>query len=195
MVTPPMQRICRWCIQICAWPGEILALLVIPLTLMVLATVAAASLGWNVFASWDRPLPLVGRAATVNLLFDLQWAILALIGLFGGALAFRDDRHVAVDFLSAGFSDRTRAVIQLLGDVFFLLPFCAVMIWFGAKFAAVSFASGERSVSNGLGDIWIIKACIPLGFGLLALAGLARILATASRLLARDGLRAPGGDA
>ena len=48
---------------------------------------------------------------------------------------------------------------------------------------ASAFSSGEGSSDGGLEQRWVIKAVMPLGFGLLALFGLARALRTAAELL------------
>lgn len=177
-----MVKFIQRAIDLCAWPGRIAALLIIPLTLAVLGSVAAAQFGLNEFLRWARPLPLIGQALTANALFDLQWIFMALIGLFGGSLALRDNQHVAVDFLSARFSERTRGIIQLLGDLFFLLPFCGLTIWYGTRFARMAYTSGERSVTNGLTDIWIVKSVIPIAFVLLALVAMLRIAKTLDAL-------------
>ena len=77
-------------------------------------------------------------------------------------MTLRDDRHVSVDFLSAGFSPRTRQVIRVLGDLFLLVPFAAIIVWYGTRFAMSSFGSGESSTYGGLSDRWMVKACIPV---------------------------------
>jgi TRAP-type mannitol/chloroaromatic compound transport system permease small subunit len=56
------------------------------------------------------------------------------------------------------------------------LPYCALVIYFSYDFTVRAFTSDEISASaTGLSHRWIIKAIIPIGFSLLALAGLATI--------------------
>lgn len=162
-------------IAICVWPGRLVGWLVLPLILFVCLAVMAAQLGMNSFADWEGDVPFLGSGITVNTLIDLQWHIFALIVLFGGALALCDDAHVSVDFMSANFGERTRIVVTILGDLLLLLPFCAIIVWYGMSFAIASFDSGEGSNYGGLTDRWFIKACVPIGFGLLGLVGLARV--------------------
>lgn len=173
----------------CSLPGKIVGWLVLPLIAFVCLTVLAAQFGMSVYASWEASIPVLGRGITVNTLLDLQWYLFAIMVLFGGVYAFRDDQHVSVDFMSARFTPKTRLVIRLLGDLVLLLPFCVIITWYGLQFAATSYASGEGSTYGGLLDRWLIKACVPIGFGLLGIAALARgagTVATLSGRRARD---------
>lgn len=163
-------------------PGKLVGWLVLPLIVAVCLTVLAAKLGLNAFVHWGTALPVLGTGITVNTLADLQWYIFALISIFGGVYAFLDDRHVSVDVASSHFSERTRLWTRIIGDLVFALPFCIIITWYGISFTMTSFASGEGSTYGGLLDRWLIKACVPLGFGLLAIAVLVRAVKTARAL-------------
>ncbi|HEY9022005.1 MAG TPA: TRAP transporter small permease subunit [Paracoccaceae bacterium] len=164
-------------------PGKWVSWLILPLIASILIAVVAAKMGVNTFAAWDSPIPVLGRAMTVNGLFDLQWYIFALLVLFGGAWALRDDKHVAVDFLSLMMTQRQRLWIRMLGDLLFLLPFCLIIAWYGWSFALTAWTTGEGSTQGGLNSRWIIKAMVPLSFAILGLMGLLRGLGTAAELL------------
>ncbi|WP_048645063.1 TRAP transporter small permease subunit [Nitratireductor soli] len=166
----------------CTWPGRIVGWLVLPLILSVCLTVLAAQLGINVLAEWAEPVPLFGKALTVNTLLDLQWHIFALIVLFGGVYAFRDNSHVAVDVFSSGLPERAKLALRLFGDLVFLLPFCVIIAWYGYGFAEKAFISSEGSTYGGLLDRWMIKAAIPAAFSLLGLCALLRALSIALEL-------------
>ncbi|EKF18865.1 TRAP transporter small permease subunit [Nitratireductor pacificus] len=166
----------------CIWPGRIVGWLVLPLILSVCLTVLAAQLGINMLAEWGEPAPLFGKALTVNTLLDLQWHIFALIVLFGGVYAFRDNSHVAVDVFSSGLPPRVKLALRIFGDLVFLLPFCVVIAWYGYGFAEKAFISSEGSTYGGMIDRWMIKAMIPVAFALLGLCALLRALATALEL-------------
>ena len=171
----------------CASVGRALSWLVLPLMAAVILTVFAAQLRINVLASWETPLPLVGDAIGGNTLLDLQWHLFLLMVLFGGSYALAENAHVKVDLLSVGFSERGRTAVQLVGDLFFLLPFAAFMTWYGWSFAVRAFQSGEGSTYGGLVDRFLVKGAIPLAFGLLALMVLARIVRAAALLLSGRG--------
>jgi TRAP-type mannitol/chloroaromatic compound transport system permease small subunit len=172
--------------DLCTLPGRLVGWLLLPLILFVCLAVFAGQVGWNSFAAWEGEALLFGSGITVNTMIDLQWHIFALLVLFGGAYAFRDNAHVSVDFLSALMSPRARAMVRLFGDLVFVLPFCLIIVWFGSKFALTAFTSGEGSNYGGLQDRWLIKACLPLGFGLLGLLALARALRTLLGLIRND---------
>lgn len=159
-------------------PGKIMSWLIIPLTLSILVSVVGAKSGWSVLLDWDGRIPLFGRALTVNSLIDFQWYAFALIVLFGGVWAFFEDRHVTVDFIAAALKPRTQAYINLFGDIFLLLPLCILVIWYGSKFAAVSYRTSEGSTQGGLDAIWLIKGALPVSFALLGIGALLRAYST-----------------
>ncbi|MGX1096480.1 TRAP transporter small permease subunit [Amorphus sp. MBR-141] len=173
-----MRRLLQFLIDACCVIGSHVGWLILPLVVFVCGAVVAAHFGINQIASWSQPLPLLGDALTVNTLLDLQWSIFALVVLFGGVYALRDDQHVSVDFLSAGFSPRTRLIIRTIGDLVLLVPFTVIIVWFGTRFALSSFASGESSTYGGLMDRWMVKACVPIAFAMLGIFGLCRALLT-----------------
>lgn len=164
-------------------PGKWVGWLILPLILSVCLTVLAAKVGWNAFWQWDQPVPLFGRGITVNTLTDLQWSIFAIISVFGGVYAFRDGQHVSVDVFSAALPQRVQLGLRLFGDLVFLLPFCAIIFWYGWTFALTSFNSGEGSTYGGLMDRWLIKSIIPIGFALLGIAAVVRALKTVGELI------------
>ena len=188
-----MDRALSRLIDLCCWPGRLAGWLVLPLIALVLAAVWAARAGLNAFADWEGEVFLLGGGVTVNTAVDLQWHLFALMVLFGGAYAFRDGRHVAVDVFASALRPRAGMVLRIAGDLLFLLPLCAVVVWYGVEFAARSHASGEASTYGGLTDRWVVKACVPAGFALLGLAGLARAARTALRL-ARAQVETPSGE-
>ncbi|MEY8838958.1 TRAP transporter small permease subunit, partial [Cribrihabitans sp. XS_ASV171] len=129
-----MDRFLTRLIDLCVLPGRLVGWLLLPLILFVLAAVWAAQTGRNSFVEWERDITLLGDGITVNTLIDAQWHIFALIVLFGGVYAFRDNAHVAVDFLSGALRSRTRLIIRTVGDLFFVVPFCGIILWFGWSF-------------------------------------------------------------
>jgi len=139
---------------------------------------------------------VIGRYAFRNSsigLEELSWHLYAAIFLLGIPFAMRSESHVRVDLLYENFSARTQAIIDLIGSIVFLLPFCLVVIWTGFEFTAAAYQLGTQpdSVSSfftqlvgpgigersqdpgGLLNRWIIKAVIPLSFFFLLLACIA----------------------
>jgi TRAP-type mannitol/chloroaromatic compound transport system permease small subunit len=116
---------------------------------------------------------------------ELEWHLFALLFLLGAAYTLKHDQHVRVDVFYAKLGPKAQAWINLLGTLLFLFPFCLVIIWASWNYAATSFQIGEGSPDpGGLPARFLVKACIPLGFCLLLLQGLA--LATKSLLVIKS---------
>ena len=65
----------------------------------------------------------------------------------------------------------------MVGCLFFLLPYCGVVIYFGIDFTVKSYLAGEMSATaDGLPYRFIIKSCLPLGFLLLGLSAISVLL-------------------
>ena len=162
--------------EACAWFGRAVGWATPLLVISVCLSVLMAQLRFNVLFDWGSDVPLFGTKITMNGLTDLQWHLFAVMVMLGGVYALHTDGHVSVDFIANTFTERTRRIVVILGDIVFLLPFAAVMTWFAWKFMASAYSSNEGSPYGGLNNTWIIKAVMPLGFGLLGLLGLARTL-------------------
>ncbi|MEL6315537.1 MAG: TRAP transporter small permease subunit [Pseudomonadota bacterium] len=124
----------------------------------------------NPIVAFDREYPVLGKAITLNSLLDLQWHLLVIIGLLPVGLVWALGRHVRVDFIYNKMSTRGQARVNLLGNLVFAAPFFVLMLPAAWTFMMRAWASDEGSASGGLNDLWLIKAVLPLGLGLLALA-------------------------
>ncbi|MFQ5691656.1 MAG: TRAP transporter small permease subunit [Nitrospinota bacterium] len=119
---------------------------------------------------------------------ELEWHFFAALFLLGAGYTFLQDGHVRVDILYARLSERWKMGIDLFGGLFFLLPTCAVVIWTSSRFVAASWRLLEGSPDpGGLPARYVLKAMIPLGFALLALQGLARVVTIGLRLFGKGG--------
>lgn len=107
---------------------------------------------------------------------ELEWHFFAIIFLLGAAYTLKHDRHVRVDVLYIRLTPEKQAWINLLGSILFLLPFCLLIIWSSTTFVSNSFQFMESSPDpGGLPARFILKACIPLGFILVLIQGVADI--------------------
>ncbi len=171
----------------CAWFGRASAWTVPLLVVSVCASVLLAQLRLNVLFEWGVVLPLFGSHLTAGGLNDLQWHLFAVMTMLGGVYTLHEKGHVCVDFIATHFSPRNKLLVTLLGDLILLLPFAAVMTWFSWDYMMAAYTSGEGSSYGGLDQRWIIKAVMPLGFGLLVVFGVARALRTTGELLNHRG--------
>ena len=168
--------------RILCLPGKIAGWLVLPLAFFIVIAIIAGKLGHPVLISWDGRIPFLGRALTVNSLVDFQWHFYAIIVLFAGSYALYENKHVSVDTFSRMLSQRGQLWLRLVFDALFLLPFCAILIYYGTKFAVTAWNTGEGSTQGGLQMRWVIKSMIPFAFGLMAAMGVLRIMDALVRL-------------
>ena len=109
---------------------------------------------------------------------ELEWHLFGLIFLLGAAYTLKHDDHVRVDIIyqSRVMNERRRALVNVIGGLLFLVPFCLLIISSSWPFVHNAWEIGEGSPDpGGLPYRFLLKAAIPLGFGLLLLQGIADI--------------------
>lgn len=117
-----------------------------------------------------------GVPLSSNALNELQWYMFSLIFLLGAAYGLRKDVHVRVDVLYQRLSARRQAWIDLLGTVFFLLPFSILMLKVSWPVVKASWAVRETSPDPGGLSRYPIKAVVLVSFALLTLQGVAHLI-------------------
>ena len=132
----------------------------------------------------------IGPMFESTLLQEMEWHIhTALFALVLG-YGYVNNRHVRVDFIRENLSFRKQAWIEFLGCTFFMIPFCAVIIYFATIYAHDSYLINEQSASLvGLSHRWIIKSVLIIGMIFALLAGIAVWLQTALVLFGPRDLR------
>lgn len=117
-----------------------------------------------------------GLDMSSNAWLEIQWYLFALIFLLGAGYTLKHNGHVRIDVLYGRWSVRTRAWIDLLGTLLFLLPVCALILWLGWRGFEAAYAIGERSPDAGGLLRWPIRLAIPVGFALLLLQGVSEAI-------------------
>lgn len=116
--------------------------------------------------------------------FELEWHIFAVIFLLGAAYTLKHDKHVRVDVFYGKFTEKQKAWVNLIGTLFFLLPFCIVVIDSSYKFVENSFRFQESSPDpGGLPARFIIKSAITIGFFLLLLQSVSLIFKSLATII------------
>lgn len=169
VVANTIERIARRLSEITSW-------FAIGILISVLGAVIASAMRANEILGWGVDIPLFGDNLTVNDVIDLEWHFFAVMVMVGGTYAYLDDKHVRSDLIYAGLSASKKKWVNTLGDIFLMLPFVAVMFWLSLGFVSRSYNSGEGSDYGGMLDRYLIKATIPIGFALLFLVILARVV-------------------
>ncbi|HNJ77618.1 MAG TPA: TRAP transporter small permease subunit [Azospira sp.] len=111
-----------------------------------------------------------------NGLLEIQWYLFAGAFLLGAAYTLLHNEHVRIDVVSGKFSRRTQTWIEVIGSIFFLLPFCAMVLWTSVPWFLNSLASGETSSNAGGLILWPAKILVPIGFTLLTAQGISELI-------------------
>lgn len=113
-------------------------------------------------------------AAWVN---ELEWHLFALVFLLGAGYTLKHDRHVRVDLFYANFSRKDKALVNLVGSLFFLIPWSAILCYFAFGYSLDSWQTGEKSPDpGGLPMRYIVKFSIVIGMFLFMLQGLSSLI-------------------
>jgi TRAP-type mannitol/chloroaromatic compound transport system permease small subunit len=96
---------------------------------------------------------------------ELEWHLYASVFLLGITYTLKENAHVRVDVIYEQLNPKKQAVIDISGTLFFLLPFCLLIAYYGIGFAEDSYSLGEGSGDpGGLPHRWIIKSMISVSF-------------------------------
>lgn len=171
----------------CVRVGVVVALIYIPMMIVIFWDVIQRKyLGWN--PAWTDSA--LYRFLPSTRLQELEWHLHSVLFLLALAYAYVKDAHVRIELVRDTLRPRTRVWIELLGAALFLVPYCYVVIKYGAENALRSWHIGEGSDAlTGLPHRFIIKGMLPLGFVFVALAGLSAVLKCVVYLFGPPSLR------
>ena len=100
-----------------------------------------------------------------NAWLELQWYMFALFVMFGASYTFKKNEHVRVEILYLMLSERGQLKLDMIGTLFFLMPFFMQ-----------AYVVGETSSNAGGLLRWPIKLVVPVGFVFLALQGVSEVI-------------------
>ena len=107
---------------------------------------------------------------------EAQWHIYAVGWLVGLSYCVQDDTHIRIDILHERFGSKTKAWVDFLGILLFMIPYTAIVLIYSPQFIHYSFTTGEVSdAPGGLPLRWVIKSVMFLAFVLVLLAAIARL--------------------
>jgi|TARA_B110000305_G_scaffold215389_1_gene252903 TRAP-type mannitol/chloroaromatic compound transport system permease small subunit len=132
--------------------------------LMVLVTVLVVVLryGFNIGFIWMQE--------SVRFMYSAVFLLCAGYTLF-------KDKHVRVDVLYLSLSERKKAIVDLLGSIFLLLPVCFVIFYYSWSYVLNSWQQLEGSIEErGLHLVFLMKTFIWLFAILVSMQSLATII-------------------
>ncbi|RIY39892.1 C4-dicarboxylate ABC transporter permease [Neopusillimonas maritima] len=118
---------------------------------------------------------------------ELEWHLHTILFMFCLGLGYVHNTHVRIEIVSEKLGRCALCIIEILGCLLMLLPFCFVVIYYGMELTQRSWEVSEISSSaTGLPYRWLIKSAIPLGTLVLAISGISILLRNIVRLFRPD---------
>ena len=111
-----------------------------------------------------------------NAWLELQWYLFGAAFVLAAAYTLKQNEHIRIDIVYGMWPRRVQHWIDLLGHIFFLMPFVLLMVYFFVPYALLSLRTGEVSTNAGGLIIWPAKAILLIGFSLLALQCISEII-------------------
>lgn len=141
-------------------------------TVLVCATVVVLRYGFSIGFVWMQELYV--------------W-IHAAVFILGAGYVLMRDGHVRVDIFYARWRPRTKAAVELVSSVVFLLPWLALLGWTTWPFMILSWEGREPSDQlGGMPALYLLKACLMLFVVFMSVAMLAVIARCLLVLLGRE---------
>jgi TRAP-type mannitol/chloroaromatic compound transport system permease small subunit len=88
--------------------------------------------------------------ASSNAWLETQWYLFGAVFMLCAAYTFLRNEHIRIDIVSGYFPKRMRDWIDVIGHIFFLLPFCIIIIYYGVPFALHSISDDPSTLLPGL---------------------------------------------
>lgn len=122
-----------------------------------------------------------------NAWLEIQWYLFATTVMLGAPYVLRRNEHVRVDIFYSRLPRRWAMAADIAGLLLFLLPVTILLAALSWPVFARALASGEVSSNAGGLIRWPALLLLPLGFGLVALQGVAEIIKRVLYLAASPG--------
>ena len=115
---------------------------------------------------------------------EMEWHLHTAIFLLSLGFAYIKNSHVRIEIIREKYSSVLKSFFEIIGILFFLVPYTCMIIYYGFDFVSRSYNLNEvSSALTGLSHRWIIKSFIPFGMLLLFLAGLSILMKNIAYLI------------
>ncbi|MBI3505520.1 MAG: TRAP transporter small permease subunit [Proteobacteria bacterium] len=134
---------------------------------LILAAVLVSSINASIRYGFHR---------SSNAWLELQWYLFAAVYLLCAGYTHLHNEHIRIDVFSSRLTRRAQVWIDVLGTLFFLLPFSLLILDLSYPLAISSFVSGEESSDAGGLIRWPARMLIPVGFFLLVIQAVSELI-------------------
>ncbi len=150
---------------------------------LVMVIIGVWNVGGRYLGRWT------GAKLSSNAYLEAQWYIFDLIFFLGAAYTLKHNEHVRVDVFYNRLNRQQQALVNLLGSVLFLIPFCLIVIFFSWDTVVASWEIGEVSPDPDGLPRYPIKTMIIVAYALLIFQGISEIIKNVAILSGRFELR------
>ncbi len=135
---------------------------------------------WLVLASVViSALNAVSRKAfnfSSNAFLEVQWYLFAAVFMLASGYTLMRQEHVKIDVISGRFSKETQIKIDIIGILFFLLPFVYYIIKLSMPLVINAFVTSEMSSNAGGLIRWPVFVLLPLGLLFLGVQAISELI-------------------
>lgn len=115
-----------------------------------------------------------------NTYLELQWVLFSVVFLLCTPWTLLKGEHIKIDIINHSLPLKVRSWIDMIGHIFFLVPFCIILIWTSIPFFLASYHQNEQSFSAGGLPQWPAKGLIMIGLALLLVQAISEIIKRAA---------------
>lgn len=135
----------------------------------------ALSIFINQYTGLELQPDMLNRLSS-NVFIELQWYLFSMVFFLGFSYILKNGINVRVDFLYTNFTAKRKALIDIVGHILFLIPFCLMSTWISISPVIRSWTQWEMSPDPGGLPRAPLKAMLILSFGLLTLQAIAEVM-------------------
>lgn len=108
---------------------------------------------------------------------EIQYYFYSIVFLFGFSYVLKEDGHIRVDILYQKLTKNKKRVINLLGTIFFAIPWTAMICYSSFKYFMRSYVISERSTQPmGLPALYVLKFILFMAFILFLLQAVSKLI-------------------
>jgi TRAP-type mannitol/chloroaromatic compound transport system permease small subunit len=145
-----------------------------------LTAIMVVMLTFNVLSSW------LFKSSSILISESITWMHSANF-LLAAAYTLNRGEHVRVDIFYSKMSPKGKAIVDLLGTLFLLLPVSIFIIWSSWSYVQLSWRIGEVSAeAGGMPFTFILKTFLVVMPLLLIIEAISQLLINADRLFDRS---------
>ena len=111
-----------------------------------------------------------------NAYLELQWVLFSVIFLLCSPWTLLNGEHIRIDIINHLLPLKVRGWIDLIGHLFFLLPFTLLLLYLSVPFFLSSFRINEQSSNSGGLPQWPAKSLIMIAMTLLLAQAISEVI-------------------